>query len=66
MAKAGEAKKAAKKSLVIVESPSKAKTIGKFLGSKYKVVASVGHVRDLPKSKLGIRIDENFEPDYIN
>ncbi len=53
------------KSLVIVESPSKAKTIGKFLGSKYKVVASVGHVRDLPKSKLGIDIDNNFNPQYI-
>ncbi len=55
----------ASKSLVIVESPSKAKTIGKFLGSKYKVVASVGHVRDLPKSKLGIDIENNFEPAYI-
>jgi len=53
------------KSLVIVESPSKAKTIGKFLGSKYKVIASVGHVRDLPKSKLGIDIDNNFTPQYI-
>ena len=54
------------KSLVIVESPSKAKTIAKFLGSKYKVVASVGHVRDLPKSKLGIDIENNFEPQYIS
>jgi DNA topoisomerase-1 len=53
------------KSLVIVESPSKAKTIGKFLGSKYKVVASVGHVRDLPKSKLGVDVERNFEPEYI-
>jgi DNA topoisomerase-1 len=51
---------------VIVESPSKAKTIGKFLGSKYKVVASVGHVRDLPKSKLGINLEQNFEPEYIS
>ena len=59
-------KSAAKKNLVIVESPSKAKTIGKFLGSKYKVVASVGHVRDLPKSKLGIDKEDNFEPNYIN
>ncbi len=54
------------KKLVIVESPSKAKTIGKFLGSRYKVVASVGHVRDLPKSKLGIDIDNDFEPQYIS
>lgn len=56
----------AEKNLVIVESPSKAKTIGKFLGSKYKVVASVGHIRDLPKSKLGIDIEHNFEPEYIS
>ncbi len=55
----------AQKNLVIVESPSKAKTIGKFLGSNYKVVASVGHIRDLPKSKLGINIENNFEPEYI-
>ena len=53
------------KILVIVESPSKAKTIGKYLGSRYKVIASVGHVRDLPKSKLGIDIDKDFEPQYI-
>ena len=53
------------KTLVIVESPSKAKTIGRYLGSKYKVTASVGHVRDLPKSKLGIDIDKDFEPAYI-
>ena len=57
---------ARKKKLVIVESPSKAKTIGKFLGSSYKVIASVGHVRDLPKSKLGIDIEDNFEPQYIS
>ena len=71
----------ASKTLVIVESPSKAKTIGKFLGSRYKVVASVGHVRDLPKSKLGIVLPEDlkkddnqaagteaaaFDPQYIN
>ena len=55
----------AKKTLVIVESPAKAKTIGKFLGSGFKVVASVGHIRDLPKSKLGVDIDNNFEPQYI-
>ncbi|QSX06560.1 type I DNA topoisomerase [Sedimentibacter sp. zth1] len=53
------------KKLVIVESPAKAKTIGKFLGSTYTVKASVGHVRDLPKSKLGIDIENNFEPNYI-
>ncbi|AHM56539.1 DNA topoisomerase 1 [Peptoclostridium acidaminophilum DSM 3953] len=53
------------KNLVIVESPAKAKTIGKFLGSNYKVKASVGHVRDLPKSKLGVDIENEFEPQYI-
>ena len=52
--------------LVIVESPSKARTIKGFLGKGYKVVASVGHVRDLPKSKLGIDIEHDFEPKYIN
>ncbi|MDO5414341.1 MAG: type I DNA topoisomerase [Bacillota bacterium] len=57
---------AAKKALVIVESPSKAKTIGKFLGGHYKVMASVGHVRDLPKSKLGIDVENDFEPQYIS
>lgn len=51
--------------LVIVESPAKAKTIAKYLGSKYKVIASNGHVRDLPKSQLGVDIDKNFEPHYI-
>ena len=51
--------------LVIVESPAKAKTIGKFLGSKYKVVASNGHVRDLPKSQLGVDVEHDFEPKYI-
>ncbi|MDR3225394.1 MAG: DNA topoisomerase I, partial [Clostridiales Family XIII bacterium] len=64
--KKAASKKTAKKNLVIVESPSKAKTIGKFLGSRYKVIASVGHVRDLPKSKLGIDKDNNFDPLYIN
>ena len=62
-AKAGKNTK--KKTLVIVESPSKAKTIGKYLGSSYRVVASVGHIRDLPKSKLGISIENDFEPEYI-
>ena len=49
------------KTLIIVESPSKAHTITQFLGSDYKVVASKGHVRDLPKSKMGIDIDNDFE-----
>lgn len=53
------------KNLVIVESPAKAKTIGKFLGKNYKVKASVGHVRDLPKSTLGIDIENNYKPKYI-
>jgi DNA topoisomerase-1 len=52
------------KALVVVESPAKAKTINKYLGKDYKVVASMGHVRDLPKSKLGVDIDEGFEPSY--
>jgi len=51
--------------LVIVESPAKAKTIGRFLGKDYKIEASVGHVRDLPKSQLGVDIENNFEPKYI-
>lgn len=55
-----------KKKLVIVESPSKAKTIGKYLGRTYKVVASLGHVRDLPKSRMGVEIDNNYKPDYIS
>lgn len=54
------------KTLVIVESPSKAKTIGKFLGSKYKVIASAGHIIDLPKSRLAVDIENNFQPEYIN
>lgn len=54
------------KTLLVVESPSKAKVIGKYLGSKYKVIASVGHVRDLPKSRLGVDVENNFEPEYIN
>ena len=51
--------------LVIVESPAKAKTIGKFLGSHYKVVASNGHVRDLPKSQTGVDVNNGFQPKYI-
>lgn len=54
------------KKLIIVESPAKANTIKKFLGSDVKVVASMGHVRDLPKSKLGVDIEHDFEPEYIN
>ena len=52
--------------LIIVESPAKANTIKKFLGGNTKVVASMGHVRDLPKSKLAIDIENDFEPQYIN
>ncbi len=51
--------------LVIVESPTKAKTISKFLGSDFKIESSYGHIRDLPKSKLGIDVDHDFEPHYI-
>ncbi len=55
----------AKKNLVIVESPAKAKTLKKFLGSNYKIEASMGHVRDLPKSEIGINVENDFEPKYI-
>jgi len=51
--------------LVIVESPAKAKTISKILGNKYVVRASMGHVRDLPKSQMGIDVKHNYEPTYI-
>lgn len=54
------------KNLVIVESPAKAKTIKKYLGRGYDVIASMGHVRDLPKSRLGVDVENNFEPKYIN
>lgn len=67
--KSGTKKSASKKTyknLVIVESPAKAKTIKKYLGSGYEVVASMGHVRDLPKSTMGVDIENNFEPKYIN
>lgn len=60
-----KAKKSAKKYLVIVESPAKAHTIGKFLGNNYKIEASMGHIRDLPKSQMGIDFDNDFEPKYI-
>ena len=53
------------KNLLIVESPTKAKTIGKMLGKNYKVLASIGHLRDLPKSKLGVDLENDFEPEYI-
>ena len=54
----------AKTDLVIVESPAKARTIEKYLGTNYKVVASMGHLRDLPKSKMGVDIEKGFEPMY--
>ena len=56
--------KKAEKYLVIVESPAKAKTIGKYLGPAYQVKACMGHLRDLPKSKLGVDVDNDFEPNY--
>lgn len=63
---AGAAKKAGEGStLVIVESPAKAKTIEKYLGSKYKVLASMGHLIDLPKSRLGVDVEHDFEPEYL-
>ena len=51
--------------VVIVESPTKAKTISKFLDSSYHVTSSFGHVRDLPKSKIGVDVEHDFEPHYI-
>src|SRR3989344_3674313 len=53
------------KKLVIVESPTKAKTISKFLGADYVIESSFGHVRDLPKSKLGVDVENDFEPQYV-
>jgi DNA topoisomerase I len=53
------------KALVVVESPAKARTIGKYLGAGFTVKASVGHIKDLPKSKIGVDIDNNFEPEYV-
>src|SRR5580765_723440 len=52
------------KNLVIVESPAKAKTINKYLGSDYTVLASIGHIKDLPTKELGVDVDNNFEPHY--
>jgi len=63
--KSTKSTKSTKKNLVIVESPAKAKTLKKFLGSSYKIEASVGHVRDLPKSQLGVDVDADYEPKYI-
>ncbi|CAI2672671.1 type I DNA topoisomerase [Apilactobacillus apinorum] len=59
-------KQSTKKKLVIVESPTKAKTIQKYLGRTYRVIASKGHVRDLPKSKMGVDVENEFEPHYIS
>ena len=56
---------AKRKDLVIVESPAKAKTIERYLGGDYKVTASMGHLRDLPKSRLGVDIEHGFQPEYI-
>ena len=53
------------KSLIIVESPTKAKTITKYLGRGYTVMASVGHIKDLPTSKLGVDLENNFKPQYV-
>ena len=52
--------------LVIVESPAKAKTIQKYLGKGYDVIASMGHIRDLPKSKLGVDVENGFQPKYTD
>ncbi len=57
--------KSKSKDLVVVESPAKARTVGRFLGPDYEVVASIGHVRDLPKRKLGVDIENDFEPTYV-
>ena len=56
----------AQKTLVVVESPAKAKTIEKYLGRNFVVRASMGHLRDLPKSQFGIDVENDFEPKYIN
>ncbi|MFA9414785.1 MULTISPECIES: type I DNA topoisomerase [unclassified Streptococcus] len=64
--KTASKKTSPKKNLVIVESPAKAKTIEKYLGRNYKVVASVGHIRDLKKSSMSIDFDNNYQPEYIN
>src|SRR4030043_1203173 len=51
--------------LVIVESPTKARTLSRFLGSDYKIEASMGHLRDLPKAKLGVDVEHDFAPEYV-
>ncbi|EID83118.1 DNA topoisomerase I [Streptococcus intermedius SK54 = ATCC 27335] len=66
MATKTKKKTIAKKNLVIVESPAKAKTIEKYLGRNYKVLASVGHIRDLKKSTMSVDFENNYEPEYIN
>ena len=53
------------KNLVLVESPAKAKTINKYLGKDYIVEATIGHIRNLPKTKLGVDVDNNFKPQYV-
>ena len=54
------------KNLVIVESPAKARTIGRYLGPEYKIAASVGHIRDLPSSTMGVDVTDNYRPQYTN
>src|SRR5213078_1021026 len=58
-------KTASSKKLVVVESPTKAKTLERYLGTDYAVKASFGHIRDLPKNKIGVDTERNFEPDYV-
>ena len=53
------------KNLVIVESPAKARTIGRYLGDEYEITASVGHIRDLPQSTIGVDVKNDFKPRYI-
>ena len=55
-----------KKNLVIVESPAKAKTLARILGNDYRLEASMGHIRDLPKSSLGVDVEKDFKPKYVN
>jgi DNA topoisomerase-1 len=65
VSKARKAKMANRPQMVIVESPAKARTVGRFLGKKYRVRASVGHVRDLPSNRMGVAIDDDFRPHYV-